>query len=214
MRHAALTILFLCAACGGGGGGDDDAGTDGARADGGGADGGGAADGSAWDGGGPDDGGADASGADGGPESCMTNDECRAGSYCAGRSCPVAGMCEERPMRCDPLAARVCGCDGTTYMSECRAAMAGVRVASPGNCACGLEAPTRCCDDDMDCMVGETCRLAACTEGDLGVCVPPPSSGHCWEDSDCLAGSCTGEQICACGDICIPANQEGTCESP
>jgi hypothetical protein len=81
---------------------------------------------------------------DGCPDTCLdgrcrSNADCREGSFCAGRPghCEEDGVCVKKPEVCPrSLTEPVCGCDGLTYPSACAAAVAGVRVASLGACAC------------------------------------------------------------------------------
>ncbi len=66
---------------------------------------------------------------------------CGAGQFCnhaPSASCGAAdvpGACAYRPEMCTALFLPVCGCDGKTYSNACRAAGAGVSVASDGACA-------------------------------------------------------------------------------
>lgn len=46
----------------------------------------------------------------------------------------ASGICTATPEACDTLYAPVCGCDGKTYGNACSAALAGVNVASEGEC--------------------------------------------------------------------------------
>ena len=59
--------------------------------------------------------------------------------------CDGAGVCEVRPDACIDIFDPVCGCDGLTYGNACEAAMAGVNVASEGECP-----PPPCASND-DC---------------------------------------------------------------
>ncbi len=70
--------------------------------------------------------------------SCGDNNGCAQTEYCAkpAGNCNtfLAGTCEDRPQMCPPLYSPVCGCDGTTYGSECDASAAGVNVDYAGEC--------------------------------------------------------------------------------
>lgn len=49
----------------------------------------------------------------------------------------ASGTCTVKPEVCTEDMAPVCGCDGTTYSNACKAAAAGVSVASEGECTAG-----------------------------------------------------------------------------
>jgi hypothetical protein len=65
---------------------------------------------------------------------------CDVGLYCntaATASCGAgdqAGKCAVKPLICPMIALPVCGCDGQTYGSPCRAESVGVSPAHPGAC--------------------------------------------------------------------------------
>lgn len=76
---------------------------------------------------------------------------CDGGLFCDyGATCGTGdqqGKCAQSPTTCgtkgvSPMPA--CGCDGTTYASECQAHVAGVSVASAG--VCGAPPPPATCD--------------------------------------------------------------------
>jgi hypothetical protein len=49
----------------------------------------------------------------------------------------ASGTCTQKPEVCTEDMAPVCGCDGQTYSNACKAAAAGVSVASEGECTAG-----------------------------------------------------------------------------
>ncbi len=67
---------------------------------------------------------------------CITNAQCRSDEYCRGEGCDTPGGCVRIPTSagCGGSVAQVCGCDGRTYVNDCWAAGAGVRVARSGAC--------------------------------------------------------------------------------
>lgn len=86
-----------------------------------------------------------------GVQVCTCGDApCASGELCDyPESCGTsgaAGVCIPMPTRCDDACSEVCGCDGTTFCSECVAHARGVDVAYPG--PCGL--PDACAAFDAD----------------------------------------------------------------
>jgi hypothetical protein len=70
-----------------------------------------------------------------GPCACNNNTECIDGWYCKSKVCGSKGQCEAKPTACLEKALKtVCGCDGTSYTSSCKAAFAGVSVDFAGPC--------------------------------------------------------------------------------
>lgn len=73
------------------------------------------------------------------PAECDDDAACGTNAYCdrstVACNSMIRGYCATRPASCEGVAsAQVCGCDGTTYASECEAARLGVSVAEPGPC--------------------------------------------------------------------------------
>ena len=98
---------------------------------------------------------------------CKSNADCSATQYCATGLCEGGvGVCTERPTMCEDNQAFVCGCDQQTYVNECEADMAGVRLATTGPCVCG---------DNGDCVQGQFCQKTdSCLNP--GFCVPIPQT--------------------------------------
>lgn len=154
---------------------------------------------------------------------CTTNADCGiAGSYCEKPrgTCSGFGTCVREPLSCPPVDAPVCGCDATTYPSECDARRMGVNVLGAGACGsmmgCALRPTSGCCFDDADCSDGRGgCVNERCEADGEGVCHGAAPDGECWEDDDCARGvSCVGASVCPCGFFCLVPDHTGRCGDP
>ena len=71
------------------------------------------------------------------PDSCVFNEECSTGEYCAksiGADPLSEGFCELRPELCPGNFDPVCGIDGISYNNACVAAENGVNISHLGEC--------------------------------------------------------------------------------
>jgi len=95
------------------------------------------------------------------------------------------GVCVVIPPNCPDGSAPVCGCDGTTYASQCEAESAGTQVNRDGTCGqtCGGEAGTMCAGAEF-CLLGD------------GLCDNPEAEGECVAAPDSCPG--TVDPVCSC----------------
>ena len=164
---------------------------------------------------------------------CTADLGCPAGAWCEREpgACEAAGKCTTYPDACAGLWEPVCGCDGKTWGSPCEAAIAGVSVATEGECpslclplAClGGEALDTDGDDCPDLCMLQPCEAISCdatadetidSDGDAcpDLCGPPcKEQGECAGDELCQrsAGHCDEPGVCApapqgCGGVFDP----------
>ena len=164
---------------------------------------------------------------------------CGAGEICLG--CPDAppacmpDLPTGPPCRLQPF----CGCDGSTYISDCAARAAGVARISDGpcpgdclttaDCSDGSYCARAACGDDVgQCMpLPTTFRPLVCgcsgrlyrsetaalrQEGIIGPCdvCPTPSTSCCLDTADCPHNStCVGAIGCTIGGNCAPIGTFG-----
>lgn len=98
-------------------------------------------------------------------------DQCKQGYSCIGAEgqCSGKGTCKTAmTIKCSSVATPVCGCDGITYNNSCMALVAGMTVASQGECK---PAPTNCTvEGDMTCGLNKYCAVPKGQCGGSGVC--------------------------------------------
>ncbi len=103
--------------------------------------------------------------------------QCAAGYSCIGPEgqCTGKGTCKTgMTIKCSSVADPVCGCDGITYNNSCMALVAGMTVASKGECKPG---PTKCTlDGDMTCGPGKFCAVPMGQCGGSGECAKQPEA--------------------------------------
>lgn len=152
---------------------------------------------------------------------CASAADCHSNEYCWSPLCVGIGRCVERPAAslCVGGSSPVCGCDGTTYTTECAAHLAGVRVSVPAACGTpysfgryGMPSPTRPrtgCGTNGTCPSGQTCCAitGVCNPSNCTFCCSPPADGAsypCDDNSACVEGQyCQGDG-CAGPAICVP----------
>ncbi len=127
----------------------------------------------------------------------QTCDDCGKAEFCVSEpgACGQGTICRARPETCPPVQDAVCGCDGTTYSSECEAQKAGTSVFSLGTCEIPIEerecgGPAR-----VECPEGYTCQLdvGGCLDADpVGLCRPTPTAEQCAGINNPVCG-CDGE---------------------
>ena len=190
--HAALFVGLVLGGCssgsnGGGGGGGTAGANGGAGGQAGRAGGGGVAGGGGT--------------AGGGGSGCATNDGCDAADYCNLEECTAPGTCEARPINCTDIFLPVCGCDGETYGNGCEAAVAGVSIASEGECPC---------ESNDDCIMSEYCASdVSCDEP--GECTPRPMVCPEVYDPVCGCNGTTYDNACLAAANGVRVESDGEC---
>ena len=140
---------------------------------------------------------APASGADCGG---LLGASCGDGEFCnfaPDAQCGAAdqtGTCEPTPEVCTFIFAPVCGCDDQTYDNACAANVAGVSVASEGECAPPTGGGTVCGGlQGGSCAEGEFCNFPL-----EAICGAADGTGIC----EAIPTACTREfnPVCGCDD--------------
>jgi len=112
---------------------------------------------------------------------CVNDSDCTSG-FCYKTTCDAMaeGVCEDIPTICLILGDDVCGCDGTTYGTECLAMKAHVSTDATG-VACDTD--TTCSTND-DCATTEYCAKTGCDEL-TGTCTTIPTTCKPLESEVC-----------------------------
>jgi hypothetical protein len=142
--------------------------------------------------------------------------QCDAGEFCKRDGCLTHdGQCTTKPDACDLLFAPVCGCDHMPYGNECEAAMAGVTVASQGECDGSGGGDTCGGFVGAGCDKGEYCDLAAgdgCDVADgQGLCKPQPQFCTLEIDEVCGCDGNTYSNACAAAAAGVSVRATGSC---
>lgn len=170
-------------------------------------------------------------GVDGGPapgqpcgghagETCDPGEFCDYGAQCHALDAP--GVCRPIPEACiEPACREVCGCDGTTYCSECEAHSAGVSVLHEGACepsdCAAMDARGRgLCDAELGyAWNGESCVSISgcnCAGVDCDALFASPGAcsaayASCSGTDDCRATGCDAGSrciLCWVDYACVP----------
>src|SRR5688572_11515223 len=158
------------------------------------------------------------------PKVCggLTGAACARGQFCEfapEAQCGAAdatGLCRPIPEVCTTQDEPVCGCDDTTYSNPCNANMAGVSVASDGECSPG--GGGRTCGGllGLECDADEFCKFpsdAMCGIADAtGTCAPIPSVCDAVVDPVCGCDGQTYGNACEANRASVSVASDGECE--
>ncbi len=136
----------------------------------------------------------------GGPEgvACPLGQMCNRRDPLCGPS-SVAGVCTVAPEECADEGEPVCGCDGTTYASDCHRVAVAAVLRHAGACE---GPPAGCSFSQPTCPAGQFCEFPVgdCGEGQMGEC-RPASAEPCNLCADFLGGA-----VCGCDMMTYPSD--------
>ena len=147
---------------------------------------------------------------------CDADEFCKFGSDALCGTADATGICAPIPSSCDTLFDPVCGCDDQTYGNACEANMAGVSVASDGECGggdqtvCGGLLGTQCgadefCDFPSDAMCGRS--------DFTGICSLRPETCPAVDMPVCGCNGITYSNACEANMAGVSVDSDGTCGS-
>jgi hypothetical protein len=157
------------------------------------------------------------------PKACggLTGAACARGQFCdftPEAQCGAAdatGLCRPIPEGCTDIYQPVCGCDDQTHGNACSANMAGVSVASDGECSPGGGGGTCGGLLGLQCEAGEFCKFASdamCGAGDqTGTCAPIPDACDSIFDPVCGCDGQTYGNACEANRAGISVESDGEC---
>jgi len=154
-----------------------------------------------------------------GPQ-CNSNSDCTTGStFCFKRKgCVGRATCIPKPVSCLPENSAVCGCDGKTYGSKCKAAMNGTSVKTSGPCKGSTPPPgSKGCTSDSDCSTDQFCLFPTGQCSGSGQCFKAVRGGDfCPKDPAAVCG-CDGKtylNACKARSNRVNVKSRGACKSP
>ena len=127
-------------------------------------------------------------------ESCLLNEDCDEGLYCATAEgqCGGEGTCQAFPAVCPHFVRTTCGCDGQDYDNFCAAALKGASLDHEGSCQTKAPAMDGTCVTKDDCPQTQYCAYADGECGGTGTCQPRGINLFC-------VG--TNEWVCGCDGV-------------